>query len=529
VALGVASLAVFIITLDGTVLNVALPTILHDFGSTLPAVQWVVTGYALTFATLLVIGGRLGDIHGHRKVFSIGAWLFSAGSLLAVVSWSVGSLIVGEALIEGIGASLMMPATLAIISTRFEGSERAFAFAVWGGVVGVAAALGPVIGGILTTDFSWRWAFGINLLCAPVAAIGIRFSARDHRRTEATVDLDVAGAALIASGMFLLVYAITEGANVGWLAPGRSVTVAGQSLWPQSWPISITPVLLGLAAVPLASFVAVERSKERRHRAPLFEFSQLQHRGFRYGILVSPIVAMTQLGLLFALPVFLQEAGQLSASVTGWWLLPLGATIALSAPLGARLTRRIGTTRVVRVGMLLQTVGLFAIASAVDSHTTFLQLLPGLVVVGTGLGFATSQLTNVILSDVEAQHAGVASGVNATVRQAGVALGIAVIGAILATQTVRHTLTSLHASHAAATFKQRAEALIQQHGGAVIAPPGTPARDGAALRRAVDSGVAFGTRSAILVVAVIALVGTLVSLLIPTATDDASLPDHTPA
>ena len=158
-------------------------------------------------------------------------------------------------------------------------------------------------------------------------------------------------------------------------------------------------------------------TKERQHRAPLFEFSQLRHRGFRYGILISPIIAMTQLGLLFALPVFLQDAGQLSASATGWWLFPLGVSIAVSAPIGARLARGFGVTRVVRFGMLLQTIGLLGIVVVIGPNTTFVQLLPGLVIVGSGLGSATSQLTNVILSDVESQRAGVASGVNATVRQ----------------------------------------------------------------------------------------------------------------
>ena len=158
--------------LDNSVLTVAIPTILRDFHTTLPAVEWVITGYALTFASLLIIGGRLGDVFGHRRIFVIGAALFGGGSLLAALSWNIPSLIVGEALIEGIGASLMLPTTLAVISTTFHGRERATAFAAWGATVGVGAALGPVVGGFLTTNYSWRWAFGINVIVAPLAIVG---------------------------------------------------------------------------------------------------------------------------------------------------------------------------------------------------------------------------------------------------------------------------------------------------------------------------------------------------------------------
>src|SRR4051794_37187565 len=157
-------MAVVIVALDTTVLNVAIPTILREFHTTLPSLQWVITGYALTFATFLIIGGRLGDIYGHRRVFVGGAALFGTGSLLAALSWNVPSLILGEALLEGLGASLMLPATLAVLSTTFEGRERAKAFAAWGAVAGSAAGLGPVVGGYLTSEFSWRWSFGINVI-----------------------------------------------------------------------------------------------------------------------------------------------------------------------------------------------------------------------------------------------------------------------------------------------------------------------------------------------------------------------------
>ena len=190
VTLAVVVAAAFIVVLDNSVLTVAIPTILRDFHTTLPAVEWVITGYALTFASLLIIGGRLGDVFGHRRIFVVGAGLFCGGSLLAALSWNVPSLIVGEAVIEGIGASLMLPTTLSIISTTFHGRERATAFGAWGAAVGVGVALGPVVGGFLTTNYAWRWAFGINVIVAPLAIVGALTFIRRDRLTSQRIRID---------------------------------------------------------------------------------------------------------------------------------------------------------------------------------------------------------------------------------------------------------------------------------------------------------------------------------------------------
>jgi MFS family permease len=192
--------AALIVVLDNSVLTVAIPTILRDFDTTLPAVEWVITGYALTFASLLIIGGRLADVFGQRRIFVIGAALFGGGSLLAAFSWNIPSLIVGEAIIEGIGASLMLPATLAILSSTFRGRERAAAFAAWGATAGVAAAAGPVVGGFLTTNYSWRWSFRINVIIAPLAIIGALVFMKRGERSDRRVAIDIPGALLVATG-----------------------------------------------------------------------------------------------------------------------------------------------------------------------------------------------------------------------------------------------------------------------------------------------------------------------------------------
>ena len=430
----VVLMATVIVVLDNTILNVAIPTILRDFHTTLPSLQWVLTGYSLTFATFLIIGGRLGDLYGHRRMLVIGAALFGVGSLLASESWNVGSLIVGEAIIEGIGASLMLPATLAVLSTTFEGRQRATAFAAWGAIVGSAAGLGPVLGGWLTTDYSWRWSFRINVIVAPLTILGTLWVVARDRSQRKREELDMPGAACIASGMFLLVFGLSEGGTYGWLRPLQSFRIGHVEIWPKSLGISMIPVVFVVAVAILGLFYVLERRRERAERGPLFEFALLQHHTFRYGLLTTAIVAMGQLGMMFALALFLQEGKHLSAMQNGLWMLPLGISMLLSAPIAGRLVNSIGVTAVVRGGLIVQALGMGYLSTAFSVHAGFIRLLPGLVAYGVGAGCASSQLTNVVLGEIPMAKSGVASGTNSTMRQVGVALGIAVIGAVVTAQ-----------------------------------------------------------------------------------------------
>src|SRR6478735_6057017 len=184
ITLGVLVATVILVAMDTSVLNVSIPTMLRDLDTTVPSLEWVIAGYSLTFASLLIIGGRLGDIFGHRRLFLIGVSLFGVGSLIAALSPNVGILILGEAVIEGIGASMMVPSTLALLAATFQGRERATAFAAWGAAAGAAVAFGPVIGGFLTTNYSWRWSFRINVIVAPLAIIGAMLFMRKGTRTK---------------------------------------------------------------------------------------------------------------------------------------------------------------------------------------------------------------------------------------------------------------------------------------------------------------------------------------------------------
>ncbi|HEY3831546.1 MAG TPA: MFS transporter [Acidimicrobiia bacterium] len=517
VTLAVTIMSAFIVVLDNTVLNVSIPTILRDLHTTLPSLQWVVTGYALTFATFLIIGGRLGDIYGHRRVFIVGAGLFGVGSLLASVATSVPQLVLGEAIIEGIGASLMLPATLAILSVTFQGRERATAFAAWGATAGVAAACGPLVGGFLTTDYSWRWSFRINVIIAPLAMVGaILFMKKAGAPPERRPRIDVIGAAMVAVGMFLFVFALSEGGLYGWWKPIEPFTIAGHTIWPTSMPVAITPIALVVGLVILYAFWVFERAKERRNDDPLFEIAHFRYRTYRWGLITSTIVAMGQLGLSFVLPVFLQQSRHLSAEQNGLWQLPTGIFIIIGAQAGARLARRIGTTQLVRIGLFAYTVGIVLILKVTNLGITWYALLPGLAFYGVGIGFAGAQLTNVVLSEIPKESSGVASGTNTTMRQVGAALGVAVIGSVLAAQTVHQATTRIRASAMTAATKVQAIAGVHAMSTAYQPSANTPSHDVSTLVHITEISVASSTRYALVFAIVVVGIGSFLSFLIPT-------------
>ncbi len=434
-AASVAIVSVAIPVLDNTILNLAVPTILREFHTQLSSLQWVITGYSLTFATLLIIGGRLGDIFGHRRMFVMGATIFGVGSFLASISTSVPTLFAGEAVIEGIGASMMIPATLSILSNTFQGAERPKAFGAWGAVAGASVAFGPIVGGWLTTDYSWRWGFRVNVIVAPIIVVGALVFMKPDVRSAKRPHIDVRGSALIALGSFSLIFGLSEGTTYGWWHPIKDLTVASWNAWPATRAVSVIPFAFVLTIVVFTAFVLIERAMERADNDPLFEFGQLRHLGFRYGLLTTMVLAMGQFGLLFMLPVLLQNGEHLSALRAGEWLVPQGICIAIAAPVAGRLTRYVSITSIVRTGLACESIGLLWVARSISSHVSFLALLPGMIVFGLGVGLASSQLTNVILSDIKPEKTGVAGGANTTVRQVGLALGIATFASFIDAST----------------------------------------------------------------------------------------------
>ncbi|MEY2397592.1 MAG: hypothetical protein QOJ00_766 [Actinomycetota bacterium] len=506
-ALVVLSTALFIIVLDSTILDVAVPTIIRELHTDVSAMQWVISGYALVFASLLISFGRVGDIIGRRKLFFIGAGLFTVGSAIASLSHSATQLFIGEALIEGIGAAMMLPATLAIISATFTGRERGNAFAVWGAMAGGAGALGPWIGGILTSDYSWRWAFRVNVVIAPLAILAALFVVRESKDERAN-GIDAAGVIVVTLGLLGVVFAVIEGARFGWWSATSNTTLLG---------LSPVPFSLVAGALLLAVFVVLETRRAEAGHAVVFDFRDLVHKGFRYGLINTVVLAMGEFGAFFILPIFMQAGLHLSAIRAGTWLLPAGISAFVGGGIGGSLSRRFGPKYVITVGLLFEASGIFGYAIAFGPHTTFLSLLPALILHGIGIGFATSQLTNVVLSDIPPQKAGSASGAAGMVRQVGTALGIAVIGAIFLSQAsshIRHGLDGV--PNLPAQARAAIVGSVDNIGGG--APPkGANPQVGTV----ISNGIADAAVPAALFAGFVVLLGAVISTLVPNIPPDA--------
>jgi len=442
ITLAVVLMAAVLISLDGTVLTVSVPTIIEDLHSDLASVQWVITGYSLTLASLMVIGGRLVDIHGARTMFLIGSVLFGIGSLIAALSTSVPMLVFGEAILEGIGAAAMMPSTLSIISTTFVGRERALAFSMWGSTFGVGLAFGPVVGGFLTSHYSWRWAFGINTIAAPIAALcAVVFMARPVRRTT-RAQLDVAGSALIASSSFLVVLGLSQAARWGWWSPLRDVVIGGHVAWSQSSPVSVVPLLFVLAASLAVVFVRVQRRKEATDAGPLVELSLLRITSLRIGLITLTMLALAQMGVLLSLSVLLQRGRHLSAVRTGMWFVPLGVAMVIGSHGSGRLAARFGSTPLVRAGTACVALGMALTAVVSTNPVSFWSLLGPIALIGFGGGTSNSQPNAVTLSEVPADKSGTASGALVMTRHMAGTLSVAIVGAIIAQLSRHHSLAT---------------------------------------------------------------------------------------
>jgi EmrB/QacA subfamily drug resistance transporter len=433
VTLGTLLLATVIVILDNTVLTVAVPTLLRDFDTDLASLQWVISGYALTFATLLIISGKLADLYGPRRMFVIGLTIFALGSFIASISKTTGQMIFGEAIIEGVGASLVLPAATGILTNTFRGPRRAMAYALWGTAVGAGAAFGPVIGGYLTTYHSWRWAFRINVVLAPIAAV-IALIVMERDRPAGRARFDLLGAAFVAVGSFALVFAVSQGPTYGWWEPLADLTVNGHMVWTTDRPISVIPVMLTLSLVVLSTFFIYQRRREQHGREALFPLSQLRHRGFRNGLLTAFVFTTGSVGFMFVLAVFLQQSKDFTAARAGAWLLPYGIAVLLGAQFAGRGAQRIGPVRVVRAGTIISVVGALILPIVISPSVSLAVLGSAMFIAGLGAGFVNTQLSSVILVDVDPGHASVAGAAASTLRQLGSALGIAGAGAAMSSE-----------------------------------------------------------------------------------------------
>lgn len=510
IALIFLALGVSMIILDATVVNVAIPTMITDLGLTTTDAEWVNASYALAFASLLILFGRLADRFGRKRIFVLGVILFTAASALVAASDGAVEL-VGARLLQGIGGAMILPSSLSIINAVFTGKSRAIAFAVWGGTIGGMAALGPLVGGWLTTYASWHWAFLINVPIGIIVILGVLSVVPETRDVLGRKGLDVPGTLLVTFGLIGLVFALIEGQRYGWVISTQDFVI-GTSVWPKD-SISIVLVSLVLGVVLLGLLLVVESRRVRAGKIVVLDLRLFRIKTFGAGNAVALIVSLGEFGLLFALPLFLQATRGYDALQTGVILLALAIGSFVASGLGAPLSQRFGPVRVLQLGMLLEAIGIFGLAFVLSTTITGWGMAPWLFVYGMGVGFATAQLTGVILSEIPVAESGQASAVQSTSRQVGAAIGTAIIGTtlILGLGNVATQLTDRGVPTEQA--QQIADAVSSSAGQAIPALAAQPGGD--VITEAASAGFAHAIKLVAFVAGAFVVLGLIASLVLP--------------
>src|SRR3989454_2296550 len=428
----VLSLSLAIIVIDATIVIVAQYQIQKDFVINLKDLEWITSLYALVFGSFLLTWGKLSDEFGRKRIFVAGISLFIIGSIVDGFSQGLSQILVGR-IMQGFGAAMASPSTLSILTTTFTGKARNVAFGIWGATAGAAAVLGPVLGGYFTTYISWRWAFFINIPIGIAALVGAALVIRETRFKDPKYTTDYPGLILITIGLASVLFGLIEAQTYGWLVPNEAFSAGGFS-WPTSNPISLPLVSIMSGIILLGIFSLYEIRRARKGGVPLFDFSLLRFKGFRYGLFTVTIVASNEFGVVFIISIFLQTVKGLSAINAGLTFLPMAISVFIFAPIAGILATRFGPKWIITTGMVLEAAALFSMSQIISISNPVYYLYPVLVVYGAGVGLAISQVTSTVLMSIPWQKAGVGSGANNTVRQIGSAFGIAVIGAILVAQ-----------------------------------------------------------------------------------------------
>jgi EmrB/QacA subfamily drug resistance transporter len=475
--------------LDGTVVNVALPVMQRELGATVAGVQWIVEAYALLLASLVLVGGALGDRLGRRRVFSGGVVLFAVASVGCAVAPSIGLLIFARAC-QGVGAALLIPGSLALISAAYPENARGAAIGTWSAFSAITGAVGPVAGGWVVTHASWRWLFFFNV---PVAVVVVALAAlrvEETRDDEASPHLDLAGASLATAALGVAVYALVDSERAGGIGSTRSL------------------VLLAVSAVLLAAFVVVEA----RQKAPMVPLGLFRSRTFAGANLLTLLLYAALGGALFFVPFNLIQVQHYPPAAAGAALLPLVLLISTMSGGAARLAARFGPRPLMVAGPLVASLGFALLAVPTTGGSYWSTFFPGIAVLGAGMGLTVAPLTTAVMGAVDQRHAGIASGINNAVARTAGLLAVAGLGVVLLAR-FNHVLDGeLAALALPADLARAVDAERSKLAGADFSAVEQPLR--AALRQAFDVAYVAGFRLLMIASAVLALLGALAGRLL---------------
>ena len=421
----VACMAIFIIVLDSSAMTVAITTLVVQLNTTLSTIQTIIALYALIIASFMLLGSKLQDILGRKRTFMIGLFIYACGTITATLSVNAAMLMIGWAVLEGIGAALILPASTTIVGASYKGKDRVTAFGIWGGIAAVGAAVGPIIGGIFTTYLTWRLVFG-----SEVVIVGIIFLLRDYLSESTPTlkwkDLDIVGALLSIVSLILIV--------LGILVLGN----------PKNW--AYVPLFIVSGAMLFGIFLYWQRRRISRKLEPLSDISLLKNRLFGLSNINSVIQQIPLAGFLFIIPVFLQQVTKTDAFTTGLALLPASITILIFSLLGARLSEKLGPKILLMNGFIISAAGTFIMGGSFNLNTQIIDIIPGTVVFGIGIGFLLSQITNFTMSAVRSDQETDASGFFNAFKNLGYSIGTALIGVLLLVGIFGGLTTAIDAS-----------------------------------------------------------------------------------
>jgi EmrB/QacA subfamily drug resistance transporter len=417
------SLAQFVMVLDQSAMNVSISALVADFDTTVTTIQAVITLYCLVMAMFMLTGGKIGDIIGRRRAFVVGLVIYACGSAMTALAPSVVILTLGWSVLEGLGAALVLPALVALIAGNFEGASRKVAYAVIGGVAGAGIAVGPILGGWATTEYSWRVIFaGEVLLVALILVITPKVA--DSVRTGPAPKLDVVGTVLSAAGLGLVVLGVLQSSSWGWIRPKEDSPL-------EPFGFSLTVFVIGFGAVLLWAFTAWQGRRESGGHDPLVHLALLKIAPLRSGLIGLFSQNLILMGVFFAIPLYLQLVIGLDALETGLRMLPVSIAMFLASAAGSRLSARFPIRSIVRVGLVLSMVAAVLLLGTIEPELDNSSFAWAMAALGVGMGLLASQLGNVVQSSVDASGRGEAGGLQFTGQQLGSSLGVALLGAIV--------------------------------------------------------------------------------------------------
>jgi MFS family permease len=420
--------AQFVMVLDSSVMNVSISQIVADLDTTIQGVQLAITAYTLVMAALMLAGAKLGDILGRDRTFAIGLAVYGLGSLTTALSPNLTVLLIGWSLVEGLGAAMVIPAIVSLIAATYSGRQRALAFGIIGGVAGAAIAAGPLIGGWVTTELSWRYVFAGETVVVAVILI-VRRQMPRAPRVEQRPRLDVLGVVLSALGLGLAVFGILKSSQWGLIEPRGALTIGGEEVTPFGFSAVPFFILAGIGC--LALFAMWEERREREGRDTLLDRSLLKLAALRAGLTTLMMQQLILLGTFFVLPVYLQVVLGLDAFETGKRLFPMSVTMFAAAMAGPKLAAGFAPKRVAQGGLLALAVASVVLLGTIDVELSETEFAVALALFGIGAGLLLSQLGNVIMSAVDPAKINEAGGLQGTAQNLGASLGTALIGSVL--------------------------------------------------------------------------------------------------